>query len=98
MTKNKVWKLVISFAIAFCLWLYVVTVVSPGTEMTFYDVEVKIMDAAELKENGLILTEYEKTVTVRLEGKRTDLTQLKKDGFTVSAYVAGCNTEDKHID
>ena len=98
MTKNKVWKLVISFAVAFALWLYVVTVVSPGTQMTFDDVEVRIMDATDLKASGLILTDYQKSVTVRLEGNRSDLNKLKKNGFTVSAYVAGSTVDDRHIE
>lgn len=98
MTKNKVWKIVISVAIAFSFWLYVVSVVSPGSEKTFYDIEVKIMDSSALKAENMILTDYNKTVTVRLEGNRSDLNLLNKSNLTAYAYVAGSTPEDTHIE
>lgn len=98
MTKSKIWKLVISVVVAFSLWVYVVSVVSPGTEMTFYDIEVKIMDKGALKDVDLILTDYDKTVTVRLEGNRSDLNLLDEDNLKAYAYVAGSTTEDTQIE
>ena len=46
--KNKVLTALFSLAVAFGLWLYVITVVSPGSEATFYNIPVVFQGEGEL--------------------------------------------------
>ena len=57
MTKNKIWKIVISAVIAVGLWAYVVSAVSPGSEKN-YTVKVNPNNLTGLS-NDFIITEYE---------------------------------------
>ena len=70
--KNKVLGVLLSLVIAFGLWLYVVTVVSPGSDETYYNIPVTLQNENILKERGLMLTSDYPTVSLRLEGNRTD--------------------------
>lgn len=76
--KSKIWTAVLSLVIAFGLWAYVITVDSPETESTFYNVPVEFEGETILRERGLMLTsDTDMTVTVKLSGKRRDLNSLK---------------------
>ena len=67
MFKNKILPLLLSVAIAFCLWAYVITFVSSEREGTFYDIPVSYQGEALLEERNLmIVTEEKPTVTLTL--------------------------------
>ncbi len=95
--KKKLLYALMSLAIAFGLWMYVITVVSPESEATYYDVEVSLINDTVLREDkGLMLTTTEKPkVTLRLKGNRTDLNKLKKSDITLVADLAKINEPGK---
>ena len=87
--KNKILYLLLSVVIAFGLWGYVITTVSPEWEETYYDIPVALKNEKVLHENGLMLNEKETpTVTLRLKGNRSDLINLNKSDITLVADLA----------
>ena len=38
--KSKIWHVVLSVLVAFALWMYVISFVSPESDETFYDIPV----------------------------------------------------------
>ena len=38
--KNKIWSVALSLFVAFTLWYYVISVVSPGSEEWYYNIPV----------------------------------------------------------
>lgn len=90
--KRKVLYALLSALIAFGLWIYVVTVVSPESEETFYNVPVVLNNESVLREKGLmIVSEGEPKLTLKLSGNRSDLNKLKSSDITVIADLAKIN-------
>lgn len=90
--KRKILHLLLSVLIAFALWIYVVTVVSPESEATFYNIPVVLNNESVLVGKGLMVTsEDEPTVTLQLKGNRTDLNNLKNSDITVVADLSRIN-------
>jgi len=87
MTKNKIWKLVISCVVAVGLWIYVVTVVSPGSVKTYYDVPVNKRNFTGLSEE-FVITQCDESVDVRLEGNRIDLNALDASSIIIEADLS----------
>lgn len=82
---SKITMMLLSLVIAFGLWLYVITVVSPGSETTVYDVPVVMQGQTVLEEKDLMITDIaDTTVDLRLEGNRSDLNKLDKSNITVT--------------
>ena len=80
--KSKFWKILLSFVIAFGLWIYVITVVSPGSEKTYYDIPVILQNEATLQREGLMITAIDDDdVTLQLSGNRTDLNELNESNI-----------------
>lgn len=87
--KQRMTRLLLSILVAFGLWVYVVTVVSPESEATFYNIPVILNNESVLMDKGLMLTsEDEPTVTLRLRGNRSDLNSLKTSDITVVADLS----------
>lgn len=87
--KNKVLTALFSLAVAFGLWLYVITVVSPGSEDTFYNIPVVFQGEGELTNRGLMIASEDiPTVTLRIAGNRSDLNNLNSSNITVIADVS----------
>ncbi len=87
--KNKIVYALLSLLIAFGLWAYVITVVSPESEETFHNVPIAFDEEAILRDNGLmIVSGRDSTVTVRLKGNRTDLNDLKTSDITIRADLS----------
>lgn len=81
---NKIVKILFPLVLAFSLWLYVVTVVSPGSESTINNVPVSVPSQRILWQRGLmIVSDTELAVDVKLEGNRTDLNNLDRSDITV---------------
>ena len=90
--KNKVIYALLSAVIAFGLWLYVITVVNPEAEQTFYDVPVVLSNESVLKDKGLMIdTDTQPKVTLVLKGNRTDLNKLKNSDITLLADLSRIN-------
>ena len=95
MTKNKIWKLVLSIVLAVALWSYVVSTVSPGSSKTFYNVKVDAQNLTGLSEK-FIITDFSADVDVHLEGNRIDLSSLDKSSIVVEADLSGIQKADTH--
>ena len=92
--KRKVLYMLVSLVIAFSLWAYVVTIVSPESEATFYNVPVVLNNETVLNEKGLMnITQKPPTLTLVLSGNRRDLSKLKSSVITVLADLARINEE-----
>lgn len=90
--KRNVIRLLLSVLIAFSLWAYVVTVVSPESEDTFYNIPVVLNNESILRDKGLMVTSgTEPSVTLRLRGNRSDLNNLKNSDITVVADLSKIN-------
>ena len=84
--KSKLLSVAVSILIAFGLWMYVITEVSPNSEWTYYDVPVKLEGETVLKERQLIITGISDTsVDLTLSGNRSDLNQLDSSNITLKA-------------
>lgn len=96
--KRKFVYGLLSVLIAFGLWLYVVTVVNPEWEETFYNIPVALENEEILHDRGLMLvSEEDPKVTLRLSGNRADMIKLNSSNITLRAdlsriYSAGEQT------
>lgn len=88
--KNKLIAGLLSAVIAFGLWLYVITVVSPGSEKTVYDIPVSVQGDGALAERDLCITNQPATATVELHlsGNRIDLDKVNNGNIIVSLDVS----------
>lgn len=87
--KNRILTGLLSVAIAFGLWLYVVTVVSPNSDKHFYNIPVALQGEALLQDRGLMITDTDnETVSLHLEGNRTDLDKLNSSNITINVDVS----------
>lgn len=92
--KQRFVNLLVSVLIAFGLWFYVVTVVSPESENTFYNIPVVLNNEAVLSDRGLMVTtEDAPKVTLRLRGNRNDLNNLKTSDIAVVADLSKINED-----
>lgn len=88
--KRKIIHALLAFAIAFGLWVYVITVVNPESEDTFYNVPVVLNNGDVLNDNGLmVVLDKEPTVTLKLKGNRSDLNNLDSSNIKVVADLSG---------
>lgn len=87
--KNKFLMMLVSFAIAFGLWLYVINYVSLDSEDTYYNIPVAFTGESALQERGLMITGGRNaTVNLRLSGKRADLINLDSSNITIEADLS----------
>ena len=82
--RNKFSSIVLSVLIAFGLWIYVITTVSPGYEDTFYNIDVIQEGTALLEERNLMLTyQSASRVAVSCSGNRTDVNKLDSGNIAI---------------
>ena len=87
--KQKILYGILAVAISFSLWWYVVTVVSPEFDDTFYDIPVVLSGETFLHERGLmVLDEKLPTVTLKLSGNRSVLSKLNSGNITLVADLS----------
>lgn len=88
--KDKILTLLLSLAISFGLWLYVVTVISPESEITIDHVPVELVGTGTLDMNNLIIVSPTENLRVNLTlgGERSDLNKLNRSNVTVILDVA----------
>ncbi|MBO5953143.1 MAG: hypothetical protein J6Q53_03345 [Oscillospiraceae bacterium] len=93
MLKNKAVATLLSVMIAFALWLYVITVVSPESEQTYFNIPVHLRGENILHDRGyMIVTEDAPTVSMTLSGNRTDLNNINSSNITL---IVDLSTIDK---
>ena len=96
--KRKIIYALLSVLVAIGLWVYVVTVVNPEYEDTFYNIPVVLENEEILLDRGLMLISDEiPKVTLRLSGNRTDMIKLNSSNITLKAdlskiYSAGAQS------
>lgn len=84
--KNKLKVLAILTSLS--LWLYVTIVVDPESNMKIESLPVNISNPIELTENNLLLSSDTKpTIDLFLEGKLSDLRNLKKENIRASIEI-----------
>lgn len=94
--KNKLIYALLSLVIALGLWFYVIAVVSPESEETFYNVPVVLQNESILKEKGFMVTTQDKpTVTLRLRGNRSDLNKLNNTDILLTVDMSKINRVGK---
>ena len=95
--KSKLTTMLLSFAIALGLWMYVITSVSPGSEESYYNIPV-VMDAESvLAERNLMITHASTAnVTLRLSGNRTDLYKVNSQNITLKSDLSKVYDEGTH--
>lgn len=107
MNDNKNSKLIsvlVSLAIAFGMWLYVITTVSPGYTGTINDIRVAFEGEGALEERGLMITDgLDAQVDLTLTGNRSDYSKLTRDNITIRVdltkiYDPGIKQLDYNID
>lgn len=94
--KNKILSIVFSAVVAFGLWLYVVTVVSPGSEATYYNVPVILQNENILEERGLMITSDLEPVNLTLSGNRIDLNKLDPSNIQILVNAATIEAAGTH--
>lgn len=95
--KKKILMALLSLVLSFALWLYVITVVSPGSDDTFYGIPVIFTGETTLTERELIITDVlTEDVTLKLEGNRSDLVLLDRSNIEVIADLSRINMAGTH--
>jgi len=90
--KSKPIYILISVIAAIILWVYVVTVVSTEQTESFYNIPVTFTGMEALREENLTITSgMEKTVNLRLTGRRTQIQQLSRDNILITVDVSKIN-------
>lgn len=88
--NTKFGSLVLSLLVAFAMWWYVITAVSPGSKQQYYNIPVVLDGEAILTtDRGLMITaQSANTVNLELSGNRTDLSKVNSSNITVKADVS----------
>ena len=94
--KSKLLTILMSAAIAFGMWLFVITVEQPESEKTYYDIPVVLQNEDILAERGLMIVSERPTVTLHLSSTRTNLNQLNESNINVIANVNSIGTAGTH--
>jgi len=94
--KNKLLSILLSAVVAFGLWLYVVTVVSPESEKTYYDIPVVMQNKNILTERGLMIVSDDPKVTLALKSDRTILSDLNESNINVIINLANIEKPGTH--
>ena len=91
---KKILYALLATIISFGLWLYVVTVVNPVFEDTFYNIPVVLENEEVLRENGfMVMTGEIPKVTLRLSGNRTDMVKLNSSNITLKVDLSKINSD-----
>lgn len=94
--KSKILNALLAAALSLGLWLYVVSVVSPGSEQTYYNIPVTLQNENILAERGLMITSDIPAVTLKLAGNRTDLNKLDENNINILVNMAGVEAPGTH--
>ncbi len=94
--KNKLLAILLSAVVAIGLWLYVITVVSPESEKTYYEIPVVLQNKNILAERGLMIVSEEPKVTLVLKSDRTILNDLNEANINVITTVANIEKPGTH--
>lgn len=97
--KSKIWSAALSLLVAFTLWYYVITVVSPGTVEWRTDIPVIFEGETVLTEDrGMMITSNidDIEVDLRLSGNRTDLAKVDASNITIKVDLSKVYDPGEH--
>ena len=94
--KNKFLAAIFSVIVAFGLWMYVITVVSPESEKTYYDIPVVLQNKEILTQRGLMIVSETPKVTLALKSDRATLNDLNENNINVITNLANVETSGTH--
>ena len=97
--KTKIWSAALSLLIAFTLWYYVITVVSPGTVEWRTNIPVIFEGETVLtEERGMMITSDTEDILVnlRLSGNRTDLAKVDASNITIKLDLSKVYDPGEH--
>ncbi len=96
--KSKLSSILLSVFIAFGMWVYVITSVSPGFEDTIYNIPVILEGEAVLKERNLLITERPTTtVALTLSGNRSDMSKVNSSNIILKADLTQIREAGENI-
>jgi len=96
--KNKFTSALLALAIAFGMWVYVITTVSPGSEETFHNIPVVREGESVLQERGLMITQVSSTnVSLTLSGTRKDLAKVNSGNITLKVDISKIYEPGTHV-
>lgn len=90
MKTNKIFSLVLSLLIAVCIWIYVVTAVTPEDSQWVYNIPVTFENENGLfADRNLTLTDGRNdTVNLKFKGNRQEISKLSNSNITVTADLS----------
>lgn len=94
--KSKVLSILLSAVVSFGLFIYVITVVSPESEQTYYDIPIVMQNKDILAERGLMIVGDEPNVTLALKSDRTILNDLNESNINVIINLANIEKPGTH--
>lgn len=98
MTKSKLYSVILSFVVAFGLWLYVVSNVSEQADWTFYNIPVIREGEAVLADRNLMVTNISAhTVSLHLSGSRDDLNKVDEKNTSVRIDLSNISEPGEKI-
>lgn len=97
--KNKILSFALSLVIAFVLWFYVITVVSPGSEEWVNDIPVVFEgETVLIEDRGMMITSSSTDVLIdlKLSGNRTDLAKVNRGNITLKVDLSKVYDPGEH--
>ena len=97
--KSKIWSAALSLLVAFMLWYYVISVVSPGTEEWRTGIPVIFEGETVLTEDrGMMITSNMEDIEVdlKLSGNRTDLAKVNASNITLKVDLSKVYDPGEH--
>lgn len=97
--KSKLSMFLLSLVIAFGMWFYVISVVSPDSEISLNNVHVDVQGENTLLElsNLMVVTDVDDIeVDLVLHGNRSDLIKLNRNNITITVDVSKIDKPGKH--
>ena len=97
MKKNKIMTFLLSLAVAFGLWTYVITVENPESDNTYHNIPVILMNEEALTQRGLMLTsDGNLEVDLHLSGNRKELNKLYPSDISITLDLSKIYGAGKH--
>lgn len=95
--ENKGLRFLLSLVIALGIWLFVVSVVSPESEVEIRDIPVMLDGEGALADRNLIVVSDKNfTVDLKLFGSRVDLNKLSASNITIVADLSQITEPGEH--
>lgn len=96
--KSKLGSVLFSLILAFGLWWYVISAVSPGFTDTIYNIPVVLDGESALNDKGFMVTEMSvNKVALKISGNRSNVVKINAENTTVRVDVSKINETGTQI-